>query len=176
MQLQARDLVEIIVFVIVIVFAIYCLNSVLPSLLSTETPLAVVSSYSMEPTFHIGDLLIVTGVKPDQIRVGDIIVYKTSPNSEPIVHRVIAIAKVNGVYRYLTKGDANFLPDRNPSNPRTWISQYDIVGKVVFVIPYMGIFKLIFLKKWQGYTIIVLIIIVLILYSLLGERKKKKSI
>jgi len=138
------------------------LNTVLPKLLGTEIPLAVVSSYSMEPALHVGDLLVIVGVKPSDIKVGDIIVYKSY--KEPIVHRVINVKIVNGVYRFLTKGDANTHPDQDIRNPQSWVSEHEVLGKVVIVIPYLGSISLALTKnKALYYTVIIGLIILLII-------------
>jgi len=103
-----------------------------PRLLGTETPLAVVTSWSMEPTLHVGDLIVVSG--REQPKVGDVIVY-VKPNGELIVHRLIAVEETAWRTVYITKGDANPYPDE-PINPER------VKGKVVFVIPYLGVVRL----------------------------------
>ena len=67
----------------------------------TNYPLVVVTSESMLPGIEIGDLLIVKGMAPEDIEVGDheiqngsIIIYETegiwpNPISQPVVHRVV---------------------------------------------------------------------------------------
>lgn len=98
--------------------------------LHTQVPLAVVSSWSMEPTLHVGDIVVVAG--SENYSVGEIVVYE-SP-SGLIVHRVV---KVN-TNSFITKGDANPYPDS--INPTLTM----IKGKVIFVIPYIGNIKLLF--------------------------------
>lgn len=64
---------------------------------------AVVQSGSMEPAYHVGDLLLVK--KQDAYAVGDVVVYQSG--SMLVVHRIIA---VNGS-TVTTQGDANNAPD-----------------------------------------------------------------
>lgn len=45
----------------------------------------------MEPSFYRGDLLFLTNYKDEEIRVGDITVFKVQERPIPIVHRVIKI-------------------------------------------------------------------------------------
>ena len=45
----------------------------------------------MEPAFYRGDLLFLTNYKDEDIRVGDITVFKIQDRPIPIVHRVIKI-------------------------------------------------------------------------------------
>jgi len=49
------------------------------------TPIAVVSSWSMEPVLHVGDIVIVTG--QENYTPGDIVLYYSG--QDIIVHRII---------------------------------------------------------------------------------------
>ena len=57
---------------------------------NSESPIVVVLTGGMEPSFHRGDILIVnwdyTNPSP-----GDIVVYKVPSQEIPIVHRVISV-------------------------------------------------------------------------------------
>ncbi|WP_288006970.1 signal peptidase I [Thermofilum sp.] len=92
------------------------------------TPVAVVSSWSMEPVLHVGDIVIVTG--QENYTPGDIVLYYSG--QDIIVHRII---KTQG-YNYTVKGDANPVPD--PIHPTNDI----ILGKVEVVVPYIGSLRL----------------------------------
>ena len=48
-------------------------------------------SGSMEPAFHRGDLLFLTNLHEDPIRVGEIVVFNIEGRDIPIVHRVIKV-------------------------------------------------------------------------------------
>ncbi|NPB01431.1 MAG: signal peptidase I [Methanopyri archaeon] len=98
-------------------------------ILNTPDPVTTVISESMYPYYNIGDVLIVEGVPPKDIHVGDVVVYKLPGREIPIVHRVVA----KGKYGVVTKGDNNPLPD--PWCPIPW---KDVEGKVVLRIPYIG--------------------------------------
>jgi signal peptidase len=103
-----------------------------PRLLNTDTPLAVVTSWSMEPTLHVGDLIVVSGREP--LRIGDVIVY-AKPNGELIVHRLVAVEEGLRGTLFITKGDANPGVDA-PVDPGR------VKGKVILVIPYLGTLRL----------------------------------
>jgi len=167
--MRRRDIISLVVTLLLIGSAILVLNTLLPKLLSTQIPLAVVSSYSMEPALHVGDLLIVAGVKPSDIRVGDIIVYKSY--KEPIVHRVIKISVVNGAYRFLTKGDANMYPDQDVKNPLSWVSEEEVLGKVIVVVPYLGSISLALTKNKALYYAVVIGLIALLIISAIPRRR-----
>lgn len=75
---------------------------------------------SMVPTFTPGDLLY---LEPDcnEIKVGDIIVFRTKGDEKNITHRVISTGK-EGIK---TRGDNNNFPD-------SWLlTGEDIIGKVI---------------------------------------------
>lgn len=128
---------EVIVYVALFIL-ILNLHSVLSVFLKTRIPLAVVTSSSMYPTLSIGDIVVVEGVKIEEIRVGDIIVFKPHSQGYPIIHRVVKIIKVNGKIIIKTKGDNNLTID--PWN----VTEEMILGRVLEVngiplkIPFIG--------------------------------------
>ncbi len=125
--------------------------------MGTTTPLVVVTSESMVPTINVGDLLVLQGRTEEGIQVGDIVVYQDDWNPNPIVHRVVEIEEIDGVFFYYTRGDAN--SQRDPGN-RTID---EIVGEVVLIIPQIGHVSL-WLKEPLGQiTIVVIFILILVL-------------
>jgi len=127
-----KDRLENLLFITILAVFIL-LFFFLHSLLNTSVPLAVVSSWSMEPTLHVGDLVIVQG--QSHYKPGDIVVYTTG--KALVVHRIVKQLE-DGTF--LTKGDANVFADAiHPS-----LAQ--IKGKVILVIPYFGTLKLIIEK------------------------------
>lgn len=129
MKVDKRLVASTMITIAVILAIILCS----PQILKTDVPFAVVSSWSMDPTLHIGDLIVVMGT--EQINPGDIIVY-SSWGGRLIVHRVVRVEVANGVAYYVTKGDANPVPDLRP------VTRSEVKGKVIFVIPYIGVVKL----------------------------------
>ena len=65
----------------------------------------VVGSGSMTGTLNKGDAVIFEKYNGQEIEVGQVIIFDY--NNIQTIHRVIDIQKVNGEYRYYTKGDAN---------------------------------------------------------------------
>jgi len=61
----------------------------------------------MEPEIQSGDVLLAIG--PNDLRVGDIVVYQLPHVDIPIVHRII---KIKDNEYYLTQGDNNNIDDR----------------------------------------------------------------
>ena len=107
---------------------------------------AVVLSGSMEPAFSKGDLIIVK--ETDEFDLNDIVVFE-SENSL-VVHRVVGMGKDEVV----TKGDANNTEDEP-------ITRADVLGKVIFHIPYLGT-VISFLKTPVGTIILVGLAILLV--------------
>lgn len=100
--------------------------------LGTSYPMAAITSGSMWPALKTGDMVFIEGVSnKDQIRVGDIIVYKNPKGFT--IHRVI---KIDGE-SIQTQGDANNIADRP-------IKFGEVVGKTLNIngkplrIPMMG--------------------------------------
>ena len=93
--------------------------------------------------FNKGDLIVLRGKKPSDIKVGDIIVFNMD-KQEPIIHRVIKKFYNTNVKKYYfqTKGDHN--PFSFYSELQT--SQDEILGVAWFRIPYLGYIKIDFVN------------------------------
>ena len=78
-------------------------------------PLMTVLSGSMTPVIRTGDLIIdnpVTAAQTRHLHSGQIISFRAAPGSQVIItHRIVGTKTVNGVVKYVTKGDANNAPD-----------------------------------------------------------------
>ncbi|NHJ05470.1 MAG: signal peptidase I [Candidatus Heimdallarchaeota archaeon] len=195
-----KDVIEIVFFIAIAVAIVLSFNSILGLALHTDTPLVVVTSESMEPSYwgsnradHGGtndirkDMLIVRGVDPSEIRTGDVIVFKYVNHTEndiPIVHRVnrVYLNESTGDYWFTTKGD-------NPSSNDVFLEGYRIeettihesrvVGKIVGRIPYLGgIYK--YFQESQGRTILLIIVGVVfvasIVFSMTGGDDEKEEV
>jgi len=85
--------------------------------------LGTVLSGSMEPMFKKGDLVLMQSIDK-QPNIGDIIMFSTIANKEPITHRIIRITPSGGI---ITKGDNNSVED-------SWtLTKYNIIGKAVTI-------------------------------------------
>ncbi len=124
-----------VMYLVVGILLAFLINLGLGFALSTDMPVVAVMSNSMVPTFYKGDMLVLKGVSPDQIRVGDIVVFSPSDYSVPIVHRVVSI---NPDGTITTKGDAN--PSSLPIERN--IDPNKLHGKVILIIPYFGWVKI----------------------------------
>merc|ERR1712080_742873 len=111
----------------------------------SESPIVVVLSGSMEPAFYRNDLLFLTNSENEDVRVGEIVVFKIKDRDIPIVHRVVKVhQKANGFVKFLTKGDNNNVNDRGLYAPgQYWLERKDVIGRVRGYLPYLGIITLI---------------------------------
>lgn len=98
----------------------------------------IIYSGSMKPNIDVGDIVIVSKTPPEEIKVGDIIQYRTQNITIPIVHRVYEIYNENNTIFFITKGDSNNAPDSEP------VLSQNVMGKVVFNIPKIGWIPILF--------------------------------
>jgi signal peptidase I len=95
----------------------------------------IVLTGSMAPAISTGDIIITTPIDRKEPKIGDVIAYQAKRfNGENVAvfsHRIMSGDLQNG---FVVQGDANKTPDnQKPAAP-------DILGVVVFVIPYLGNF------------------------------------
>lgn len=117
-----------------------------------------IDSWPVKGGFFVGDLPIVEGqsagvsqyfIKIPQNKklsynVGDVIVYSIPNQNVPIIHRIV---KINSDGSYMTKGDHNpqLLPFEYSVKPE------QVHGKVIFIIPKLGYFKVIVSRITGGF-------------------------
>lgn len=63
----------------------------------------------MELAIHVGSIVVVRRVNPEDVGVGDIIAFKTGDSK--MIHRVIDKVYEGNSFYFRTKGDANEDPD-----------------------------------------------------------------
>jgi signal peptidase len=134
---------------------------------------AVISG-SMEPALETGSLIVTRPAEPEDIRVGDIILYRpVFGNGNMITHRVVGI-EVNSPIKFVTQGDANLTPDSYK------IPGENLVGKVFLHIPLIGSFTE-FVKTLKGFislivvpSIIILSIYIFSVWQAINENRKQK--
>ncbi len=136
--------------------------------MGTPTPLVVVESDSMIPTLYRGHLLVLQAQPPEDIIVGDIIVFHATYHDKPIVHRVIEVQNVSGVLHYITKGDNNEIADMG------FRVFEDIIGVVVLAIPYIGNVTL-FLHEPLGFAVVVILFLALLILPEIFMKNKDEE-
>jgi len=153
----------------IILIALLLIFSVLP--ITGNYKVMTVISGSMAPAIKMGSVVIVKPV--DEYKIGDVITFGPySKTKAPTTHRIYDIKVTGGEPIYITKGDANNAPDQRE------ISQREIVGKVLFSVPYFG-YAVDFAKKPMGFALIIIvpaaIIIIDEIKKIYGEIRKKKE-
>ena len=99
---------------------------------------------SMMPTIKPGSVVIIQ--KTGTYQKGDIVTFDSDPIST--THRIFKIVNRDGKDFFITKGDNNnaFDNDQTPAE--------NIIGKVIFIIPFLGIL-LTFLKTQLGISLLI---------------------
>ena len=93
----------------------------------------IVRSGSMEPSIPVGSVIIVSAVRPERLRTGEVVTIE-APAGVVITHRILSVEEVNGERHFQLKGDANPSPD--PALvPVSWL-----VGRLTVAIPLLGYF------------------------------------
>jgi signal peptidase I len=137
-------------------------------------------------TLHIGDLIIVQGVDPQELNANypdsDIIVFhEPSDPDELIVHRIVAKEERNGTLYFYTKGDGNGFnkwpstPQETEDDPWSPIPEDLVVGKAVMRVPWVG-HVVLFMRNSIGLPLVVaLIILIVIVEFIIPILREKKS-
>ncbi|MDZ5811347.1 signal peptidase I [Halorubrum sp. AD140] len=92
----------------------------------------VVLTASMTPAIAPGDVVIVAERDPTAIAAGDVITFSRGTSDVPVTHRVVDVVAADGGVAFETRGDAN--EDTDPG----LVPATNLIGEVVFVIPYIG--------------------------------------
>ncbi len=92
--------------------------------------------------FNKGDILFVTGVKPESVQVGDVIIFSANYKN-PVIHRVVNI-EVGEEHVFSTIGDNN----NGQLEFEKRITKDQLIGKArANIAPYLGWVKLIFFEN-----------------------------
>lgn len=158
-------ILNIIIFMLIVIAVFVMIGFVQLNILNREYTdifgysLFQTKTGSMIPTIEIGDIVIVK--LGDDVKQDDIITYKEG--NSLITHRITQIDSD----KIITKGDNNNTEDKP-------ISREDIVGKVVYIIGDVQIWKMVFsdISVIIPICITIALFIVLILYKENSKDKK----
>jgi len=153
----------------IVFVALLVLSSVLPIPGGTKT--YVVQSGSMEPAIKTGAVVVV--IPSESYGVGDVITFGRGRAEEtPTTHRVVEARGQGETASFTTKGDANEEADN------VAIPVRNVVGKVLFDIPYLG-YAVAAAQKPLGFVALVvlpaLIIIIDQIQTLIRELRKGRE-
>lgn len=121
---KAFDVASTVIVSLVVIFAVLLVGVRLIGL----KVFAVISG-SMEPDYPVGSLIYVKSADPTEIEVDNVITFLL-PDNTPATHRVVRIDAENR--HFYTKGDSNDSEDGPP------VHFNNLLGRPVFVIPYLG--------------------------------------
>ncbi|MFV0429100.1 MAG: signal peptidase I [Arachnia sp.] len=101
--------------------------------LGGAAPYTLISG-SMAPQYPAGTLVVVRPVDPADISVGDVVTVQLDSGKEAVVtHRVVEIQhRADGELQFVTKGDANDIPDADVR------MAVQIRGQLWYSVPYLG--------------------------------------
>lgn len=134
-------------YICLIIFDLFMATIIwLPHFSLFNTRVFIDSTSSMSPAIKAGS--VVFSKKINSYKINDIITFESDPIST--THRIFRIINRDGKDFFVTKGDNNDALDNY------LIPQENIIGKVIYIIPYLGIL-LTFLKTKLGlYSFILL--------------------
>lgn len=159
-------LVPILLANIFIIFQSKTNKDVVPSLFGYK-PFIVLSG-SMEGQIHKGDLIITKTVDPTTLKIDDIIAFRDAENTVT-THRIRDIISSDGTTKFITKGDANTIQDKN------LVALEDVEG--IYVMRISGFGSL--MKSLAEPTTILIIALVITILFVLGftiSTKKEKDL
>ena len=159
---------ETMLFIAIGIFAAITVNYGMSIVMATQYPIVAVESNSMSPFFYKGDILIIKGLTPQELKIGDVIVFSVTGRNVPIVHRLI---EKNNDGTYQTKGDAN-------SNQHEWEKRIEfrqIEGKQIFILPFLGWMKIGITEIILANILIIAVIVGLITFIYLVTNKKERN-
>lgn len=108
----------------------------------------IVRGGSMEPALSEGSVAVTHPTSPRALATGDIIAYRSTPGSPPVLHRIVAVTYEEGEPRFTTQGDQNRTPDAEP------VALADPGDKVVYSVPYAG-YILSFARSGLGMALLI---------------------
>ena len=136
MEIDYKEVASYIIILVIVLIAAQHLN--------------VVVSGSMEPAFYRGDIVLVQKAdflglhefNPEDVKVGDVVVYDAAWYDQPVIHRIINITEINGTTMYVIKGDNNNAPDPYYVKASQIKEKVVTVGDGLVVIPKVGYLSL----------------------------------
>lgn len=126
----------------------------------------VVLSGSMEPKIHTGSIVFIKPAK--EYKIDDIITFNEAGKKTPITHRIVEMRALEGNVFYKTKGDANNASDAEE------INKNQIIGKVLFDLPYLG-YAVDAIRKPIGFMTIIVIMALFVYEAIKSVIKETKE-
>ncbi|HLI16366.1 MAG TPA: signal peptidase I [Acidimicrobiales bacterium] len=138
-------------------------------------PVVPVEGQSMAPVLRTGDLVLLHGVNPATVKVGEIVAVAVPSEDRSkyglpaeVVHRVVRVTRTRQGLVFQTKGDANAGPDvfLTPAS--------DLIGRETGVVPDAG-YLLLFFRSRQGEIFLGAVLLVALVYVLLAWLEQRSA-
>src|SRR6266852_987524 len=169
-QLARRILtgLQVVAALVLLGLVVLLLAGTAPSVLGYES--FVVYSGSMEPAIMTGDIAVVGPVKAGQLKIGDVITFRTPANPEVVVtHRLVMLeTDPAGHLMFQTKGDANDIVDQ------VQVEQSALLGRVVYSLPRLG-YMIDFSKRTEGKLLFIALPGLLLAGDYLREKLRRRD-
>ena len=102
-------------------------------------------TFNFKNGFNKGDLMLLKGKSPEELKVGDVIVFRGG-EADPVIHRIVSKEEVGNQAIFSTKGDNN----ANQLVYEKTITEERVLGKAIVRIPYLGYVKIAFSSLING--------------------------
>lgn len=127
---------------------------------------------SMVPKYNVGDILVSKTKAPEDIKIGDDLVYlgnKDSFTGKIVTHRVIAIDKnESGQYEFHTKGIANTAED-------PVVSESQIYGTIIYKTHILSFISKVINNLYGFYFLIFIPLTILIIVKIIKIHNEKNQ-
>ena len=130
--------------------------------------LYTIISPSMEPNINVYDVVITRKVNANEIKEGDVITFISSSTlgeGLTITHRVKSVIKTDGDVKFRTQGDNNPIPDSS------LVTSNNLLGKVVFTIPFLGYIQFLLQSKTGWLFCLLIPAIIVVIYDVVKVLK-----
>ena len=119
----------LVAWIALLAFGALALMAVLPMILPGYMS-ASITSGSMMPTLHVGDVVIAADYDGNEAPSGTVVVYEEPRKHDLVTHRVVSIDQSGS---YITKGDGAGINDPTP------IPAANIRGEARWIVPFVGL-------------------------------------
>lgn len=147
---------NVFIFIAFIFVVFFIFSFILPKF---SYNLFVIKTGSMEPTIKTGSIIL--SKKMTTYKENDIITFNDFERGN-ITHRIVKKDKEG---EFTTKGDFNETEDRN------LVEKSNILGKVIFVVPFLGYLTM-WIKSWFGITILLLLAVWIVFNEIFKIKKE----
>ncbi len=128
-------------------------------------------SNSMAPTYDVYDMILAKDVDPNELKVGDVVVYMGEVNDfkdKIVTHRITKIYTGNP-RKFVTQGDANYSPDPE-------IKADQIMGSVSKKLVILSFLSHIVNNIYGFYFIVFVPIVILVFLEVMESINEKKEL